>query len=78
MKNPTILQLSSLDYDYSDYEFKVSDISCYYIIPAHKLAERKIEFKTDVEDDELVLVIIFKDGTYKGYSLAKYSMNFLY
>ena len=78
MKNPTILELSSLDYDYSDYEFKVSDISYYYIIPAKELSERKIEFKDDVEDDELVLVIIFKDGTYKGYSLAKHSMNFLY
>ncbi len=78
MKNPSILQLSSLDYDYSDYEFKVADIAYYYIIPAHELAERKIEFKADVKDDELVLVIIFKDESYKGFSLARYSMSFLY
>ena len=78
MKNPSILQLSSLDYDYSDYEFKVADIAYYYIIPAHELAERKIEFKADVKDDELVLVIIIKDESYKGFSLARYSMSFLY
>ena len=78
MQNPKILQLSALDYDYNDYEFNVPDIAYYYIIPAHELAERKIEFKTDVEDDELVLVIIFKDGSYKGYSLARHSMSFLY
>lgn len=78
MKNPSILQLSSLDYDYSDYEFKVADIAHYYIIPAHELAEREIEFNADVKDDELVLVIIFKDEAYKGYSLARYSMSFLY
>ena len=78
MKNPSILHLASLDDDYSDYEFKAADIAYYYIIPAHKLAERNIEFKTDVEDDELVLVIIFQDQSYKGFSLARYSMSFLY
>ena len=52
MKNPSILQLAGLDDDYRDYEFKTADIAYYYIIPAHKLAERNIEFKTDVEDDE--------------------------
>lgn len=78
MQNPKILQLSALDYDYNDYEFKVSDIEYYYIIPAHELAEHNIKFKSNVEDDELVLVIIFKDGSYKGYSLARHSMSFLY
>ena len=78
MQNPNILQLSALDYDYNDYEFKVSDIAYYYIIPAHKLTERNIEFKTDVKDDELILVIIFRDQSYKGFSLARHSMSFLY
>ena len=78
MQNPKILQLSSLGDDYSDYEFKTADIAYYYIIPAHKLTERNIEFKTAVKDDELVLVIIFKDGSHKGFSLARYSMSFLY
>ena len=78
MKNPSILQLTSLDDDYSDYEFKTADIAYYYIIPAHELAERNIEFKTDVADNELVLVIIFKDESYKGFSLARHSMSFLY
>ena len=41
MKNPSILQLASLDDDYRDYEFKTADITYYYIIPAHELAERK-------------------------------------
>ena len=78
MKNPSILQLVSLDDDYRDYEFKTDDIAYYYIIPAHKLAERNIEFKTDVKDDELVLVIIFQDQSYKGFSLARHSISFLY
>ncbi len=78
MKNPSILQLASLDDDYRDYEFKTADIAYYYIIPARKLVERNIKFKSDVEDDELVLVIIFKDESYKGFSLARHSMSFLY
>ena len=78
MKNPSILQLAGLDDDYRDYEFKTADIAYYYIIPAHKLAERNIEFKSDVKDDELILVIIFRDQSYKGFSLARYSMHFLY
>ena len=78
MKNPSILQLAGRDDDYRDYEFKVPDIAYYYIIPAHELAERNIELKSDVEDDELILVIIFKDKSYKGFSLARYSMSFLY
>ena len=78
MKNPIILQLSSRDNDYTDYEFKTTDIAYYYIIPAHELVERNIELKTDVADDELILVIIFQDGTHKGFSLARHSMSFLY
>ena len=78
MKNPSILQLAGLENAYRDYEFKTADIAYYYIIPAHELAERNIEFKTDVEDDELVLVIIFLDQSYKGFSLARFSMSFLY
>ncbi len=78
MKNPTRLLLNVLDDDYMDYEFEVSAIACYYIMPAHKLKERQIEFKSDVADDELVLVIIFKDGSHKGFSLARHSMSFLY
>ena len=64
MKNPSILQLAGLDDDYRDYEFKTDDIAYYYIIPAHELAERNIEFKTDVKDDELILVIIFRNQSY--------------
>ncbi len=78
MKNPSILQLLSRDNDYLDYEFKVADIAYYYIIPAHELVERNIDFKSDVADDELILVIIFQDKSYKGFSLARYSMSFLY
>lgn len=78
MKNPSILQLASLEDDYSDYEFKTADIARYYIIPAHELAERNIEFKSDVADDEMILVIIFRNKSYKGFSLARYSMSFLY
>ncbi len=78
MKNPSILQLASLDDDYSDYEFKTAEIAYYYIIPAHELAERNIKFKSDVAGDEMILVIIFQDQSYKGFSLAKYSMSFLY
>ncbi len=78
MKNPSTLQLASLDDDYRDYDFKVSDIACYYIIPAHELTARNIEVKSDVADDELILVIIFLDESYKAFSLARYSMSFLY
>ncbi len=78
MRNPSILQLACLDNDYRDYDLKVSDIAYFYIIPAYELAERNIEFKTDVKDDELILVIIFQDQSYKGFSLARYSMHFLY
>lgn len=78
MKNPSILQLAGLDDDYRDYEFKTADIAYYNIIPAGELAERNIEFKSDVADDELILVIIFKDESYKGFSLARHSMSFLY
>ncbi len=78
MKNPSLLQLAGLDGDYRDYEFKTDDIAYYYIIPAYELAERNIEFKTDVKDDELILVIIFRDQSYKGFSLARHSVSFLY
>ena len=78
LKNPTVLILSSLKDDYRDYEFEVSGIRHYSIMPASDLKEKQIEFKTDVADDELVLVLIFKDGTHKVFSLARYSMSFLY
>jgi hypothetical protein len=78
LKNPTVLILSSLKDDYRDYEFEISGIRHYSIMPASELKEKQIEFKTDVADDELVLVLIFKDGTHKGFSLARYSMSFLY
>ncbi len=78
MNNPSILQLASLDDDYRDYEFKTADIAYYYILPAHKLAERNIKFKSDVEDDELILVIFFQDQSYKVFSLARHSMSLLY
>ena len=78
MKNPKVLLLSSLNNDYQDYEFEVSNIQHCSIMPAHELKEKEIEFKTDVADDEMVLVLIFKDGTHKGFSLARYSMSFLY
>ena len=78
MKNPSILQLAGLDDDYRDYEFKTDDIAYYYIIPAHELAEHNVKFKSDVEDNELILVIIFRDQSYKGFSLARHSMSFLY
>ncbi len=78
MKNPSILQLACLDNDYRDYDLKVSDIAYFYIIPAHELSARNIEVKSDVADDELILVIIFQDESYKIFSLARYSMSFLY
>ena len=78
MKNPSILQLAGRDDDYRDYEFNTADIAYYYIIPAHELAERNIEFKSDVKDDELILVIIFRDQSYNGFSLARHSMSFFY
>ncbi len=78
MKNPSILQLACLDTDYSDYDLKVSAIAYFYILPAHELSVRNIEVKSDVADDELILVIIFQDESYQGFSLARYSMSFLY
>ena len=77
-KNPTVLLLTSRDFDYDDCEFEVSNISYYYIIPAGKLKEQQIEFKNEVADDELLLVIFFKDGSYKVFSLARYNMTFSY
>lgn len=78
MKNPKVLLLSSLNNDYKDYEFEISNLRCFYVMPSAELKEKQIEFKTDVADDEMVLVLIFKDGTHKGFSLARYSMSFLY
>ncbi len=78
MKNPKVLLLSSLNNDYKDYEFEISNLRCFYVMLSAELKEKQIEFKTDVADDELVLVLIFKDGTHKGFSLARYSMSFLY
>ena len=78
MKNPKVLLLASLNNDYQDYEFEVSNIRHCSIMPAYELKEKEIEFKTDVADDEMVLVLIFKDGTHKCFSLARYSMSFLY
>lgn len=77
-KNPTVLLLTSRDFDYDDCEFEVSNISYYYIIPAGKLKEQQIEFKDEVADDELLLVFFFKDGSYKVFSLARYNMTFSY
>ena len=77
-KNPTVLLLTSRDIDYDDCEYEVSGISYYYIIPAGKLKEQQIEFKNEVADDELLLVIFFKDGSYKVFSLARYNMTFSY
>ena len=77
-KNPTVLLLTSRDFDYDDCEFEVSGISYYYIIPAGKLKEQQIKFKTEVADDELLLVFFFKDGSYKVFSLARYNMTFSY
>ena len=66
------------NFDYDDCEFEVSGISYYYIIPAGKLKEQQIEFKNEVDDDELLLVFFFKDGSYKVFSLVRYNMSFLY
>ena len=77
-KNPTVLLLTSRDFDYDDCEFEVSGISYYYIIPAGKLKEQQIEFEQEVNDDELLLVFFFKDGSYKVFSLARYNMTFSY
>ena len=77
-KNPTVLLLTSRDFDYDDCEFEVSNISYYYIIPAGKLKEQQIKFKNEVADDELLLVFFFKDGSYKVFSLARYNMTFSY
>ena len=78
MQNPKILLLTSRDFDFDDCEFEVSGISYYYIIPAGKLKEQQIEFKNEVDDDELLLVFFFKDESYKIFSLARYNMSFLY
>ena len=77
-KNPTVLLLTSRDFDYDDCEYEVSNISYYYIIPAGKLKEQQIKFKDEVADDELLLVFFFKDGSYKVFSLARYNMTFSY
>lgn len=77
-ENPKALLLTSRNYDYDDCEFEVSGISYYYIIPAGKLKEQQIEFKNEVADDELLLIIFFKDGSYKVFSLVRYNMSFLY
>ena len=77
-KNPTVLLLTSRNIDYDDCEFEVSGISYYFIIPAGKLKEQQIEFKNEVADEELVLVIFFKDESYKIFSLIRYNMSFLY
>ena len=77
-KNPTVLLLTSRDFDFDDCEFEVSNISYYHIIPAGKLKEQQIEFKNEVADDELLLVFFFKDGSYKVFSLARYNMTFSY
>ena len=42
MKNPTVLILSSLKDDYRDYEFEVSGIRHYSIMPASELKEKQI------------------------------------
>jgi len=78
LQNPNILLLTSRTFDYDDCEFDVSDISYYYIIPAGKLKEQQIEFKNEVADDELLLIIFFKDGSHKIFSLINYNMSFLY
>ena len=64
MKNPVILHLMSRDYTFSDLEYNTSDIA--------------IEFKESVEDDELILILFFKDSSYKCFSLARFSIDFLY
>ena len=78
MKNPVILHLMSRDDSFSDLEYNTSDIACYYILPACELKEKEIEFKDFVEDDELILILFFKDSSYKGFSLARFSIDFLY
>ena len=77
-KNPKALLLTSRNIDYDDCEYEVSGISYYYIIPAGKLKEQQIKFKNEVADDELFLIIFFKDGSYKVFSLVRYNMSFLY
>ena len=64
MKNPVILHLMSRDYTFSDLEYNTSDIAYYYILPARELKEKEIEFKESVEDDELILILFFKDSSY--------------
>lgn len=78
MKNPVILHLMSRDDTFCDLEYNTSDIAYYYILPARKLKEKDIEFKDYVDDDELILILFFKDSSYKGFSLAKFSIDFLY
>ena len=77
-KNPKALLLTSRNIDYDDCEYEVSGISYYFVIPAGKLKEQQIEFKNEVDDDELLLVFFFKDGSYKVFSLARYNMTFSY
>ena len=76
-KNPKALLLTSRNIDYDDCEFEVSGISYYFVIPAGKLKEQQ-KFKNEVADDELLLIIFFKDGSYKVFSLVRYNMSFLY
>ena len=77
-ENPKALLLTSRNFDYDDCKYEVSSISYYYIIPAGKLKEQQIEFKNEVADDELLLIIFFKDESYKVFSLVRYNMSFLY
>lgn len=77
-KNPKVLLLTSRNIDYDDCEYEVSGISYYFVIPAGKLKEQQIKFKNEVADDELLLIIFFKDGSYKVFSLVRYNMSFLY
>lgn len=78
MQNPKILLLTSRNIDYDDYEFEVSGISYYYIVHAGELKEKQIKFNTDVADDELILIILFKDGSFVVVSLVNYNMSFIY
>ena len=77
-KNPKALLLTSRNIDFDNCEYEVSGISYYYIIPAVKLKEQQIKFKNEVADDELLLIIFFKDESYKVFSLVRYNMSFLY
>ena len=78
MHHPAILHLEGRNYEFKDFEFNVSDINLYFICPAGELKAYDVEFNSYTEDDELILIIFFKDHSYKGFSLCNYSMNFLY